>query len=105
MMPTNVANKLRNFGGISCGEALVTPRNSIWWIEERFAPLLRGTLVSSYLAGSSWVKDGIGIISIFVLSRIGSYKMLILFLGYYMKIAHLVWSRPSIVVAIEEWNV
>lgn len=83
----------------------MTLRSSFWRIEERFAPLLKGTLVSSYLAGSSWVKDGVGIISISILSRIGSYKMLILFLGYYMIIAYLVWSRPSIVVAIEEWNV
>lgn len=83
----------------------MTLRNSIWWIEERFASLLKGTLVSSYLAGSSWVKDGVGIISISILSRIGSYKMLILLLGYYMIIAYLVWSRLSIVVAIEEWNV
>lgn len=83
----------------------MTLRNSIWWIEERFASLLKGTLASSYLAGSSWVKDGVGIISISILSRIGSYKMLILLLGYYMIIAYLVWSRLSIVVAIEEWNV
>lgn len=83
----------------------MTLRNSIWWIEERFASLLKGTLVSSYLAGSSWVKDGVGIISISILSRIGSYKMLILLLGYHMIIAYLVWSRLSIVVAIEEWNV
>ena len=43
-MPTHVANNWRNFKENSYGEALVTLANSIWWIGEWFAPLLKRTV-------------------------------------------------------------
>ena len=43
-LPTRVAKNWRNFKENSYGEALMTLTNSIWWIGEWFAPLLKRTV-------------------------------------------------------------